>query len=59
MIHKWYKETVTNKMVTPFNQRTKTVDQIMNLLESVSFFFINISFSDVLKEFDLGNMLKD
>ncbi|CAM4925839.1 unnamed protein product [Rotaria socialis] len=33
LVHKWYKVPVTIEKVTPFNQRTKSIQDIINHLE--------------------------
>lgn len=36
LVHSWYRLAVMDGSVTPFNQRTKTVDEIITHLEAVS-----------------------
>jgi hypothetical protein len=39
LVHKWYKEGITGNPVIPFNERLKSIDEIMANLEAVSVTF--------------------
>ena len=43
LVYKWFRVGVNEEVTTPFNQRTKTINEIVELLKMISrFLFVQI-----------------
>lgn len=60
LVHKWYKKGIDDEKVVPFNQRTKSIAELLIHLEAVSLSpSIVHAFSNILKDCELNNVVKD